>query len=418
MRKILIISIVLAFLTACIGTNPVTGKRQITLRGIDQDIAIGKQHYSPTVQSQGGTYEVDKALTAYVDAIGQRLARHSAQPDLPYEFVVINNDVPNAWALPGGKIAFNTGLLFELEDEAQLAAVVGHEIVHAAARHSAEQDATATGIGLLAVLTSTQTDNPLYRQAIGVGAAGVTARYGRDNELESDYYGINLMVAEGYDPQAAVELQQTFVRLSEERGARSDWFSNLFASHPPSQLRVDRNQQRANELPPGKRNKAAFTKATRQLKKDRPAYEKHRQAVTAAGEKQWSKALSLVNQAIKLQPNEARFHITQGRILDQQDNTSSALNSLNRAVQLEPNYYQTVFFRGTINHKLKNFAVAKQDFEASNRLLPTQQADFFLGEIGVQQNQLRQALGYYQRVQQGGGNLGDFAGRRIQQLTR
>jgi len=317
-----------------------------------------------------------------------------------------------------GKIAFNTGLLFELEDEAQLAAVVGHEIVHAAARHGAEQMATATGISLLAILTSTQTDNPLYRQGIGLGAAGATAYYGRSNELESDYYGINYMVAEGYEPQAAVELQQAFVRLSQERGAKSDWFSNLFASHPPSQERVDKNQQRANQLPPGKRNKAAFMAATKQLKKDRPAYEKHREAQQAASKKDWSKALSLTNQAIKMQPKEARFHITKGRVLNEQNNTKAALSAMERAVALEPSYFQTRFYRGVMNHKLKNFTKAKSDFEASNKLLPTQQADYFLGEIGLQQNQPRQALGYFQRVEQAGGNLGNYASRRIQQLTQ
>jgi len=423
MRKFFIALIVFPLLSACIGTNPVTGERQITLMSPQQEIALGAQQYGPSVQSQGGAYQVDKGLTKYLNGVGQRLARHSAQPNLPYEFVVINNDVPNAWALPGGKIAFNTGLLYELEDEAQLAAVVGHEIVHAAARHGAEQMATSQGINLLALLTSTRTDNPLYRQAIGLTAAGATARYGRDNELEADFYGINYMVSEGYDPQGAVELQQAFVRLAKERGAKSDWFSNLFASHPPSEQRVAANQKRADQLPSGKRNRAAFAAATKQLKRDRPAYEKHRQALQAAGKKQWRQALRLSNQAIKIQPREAqpreaRFHVTKGRILSEQKKPKSALASLNRAVILEPDYFQTRFYRGVVQHNLKYYDAAKQDFEASNQLLPTQQADYFLGEISLQKKQYRQALGYFQRVQQAGGQLGNVASKRIAQLTQ
>jgi len=418
MRKFFIALIVFPLLSACVGTNPVTGARQVTLMSQEQEIALGAQQYGPSVQSQGGTYQVDKGLTQYLNEVGQRLARHSAQPNLPYEFVVINNDVPNAWALPGGKIAFNTGLIYELEDEAQLAAVVGHEIVHAAARHGAEQMATSQGINLLALLTSTRTDNPLYRQAIGLTAAGATARYGRENELEADYYGINYMVSEGYDPQGAVELQQAFVRLAKERGAKSDWFSNLFASHPPSEQRVAANQKRANQLPSGKRNRAAFAAATKQLKRDRPAYEKHRQALQAAGDKQWRQALSLTNQAIKIQPREARFHVTKGRILSEQKKPKTALAALNRAVILEPDYFQTRFYRGVVQHKLKNYDSARVDFEASNKLLPTQQADYFLGEISLQKKQYRQALGYFQRVQQAGGQLGNFAGKRIAQLTQ
>jgi len=87
-------------------------------------------------------------------------------------------------------------------------------------------------------------------------------------------------------------------------------------------------------------------------------------------------------------------------------------------VILEPDYFQTRFYRGVVQHKLKNYDSARVDFEASNKLLPTQQADYFLGEISLQKKQYRQALGYFQRVQQAGGQLGNFAGKRIAQLTQ
>ena len=119
--------------------NPVTGENELSLVSVSQEIAIGEQQYGPSQQSQGGLYYLDPGLQSYVADVGMKLAKVSHQPDLPYEFVVINSAIPNAWALPGGKIAVNRGLLTELEDEAQLAAVLGHEIVHAAARHSAAQ---------------------------------------------------------------------------------------------------------------------------------------------------------------------------------------------------------------------------------------------------------------------------------------
>ena len=117
-----------------------------------------KKTISPSRQSQGGDYYLDQSLQTYVAGVGQRLAAVSDRPDLPYEFVVLNNDVPNAWALPGGKIAINRGLLVLLEDEAQLAAVLGHEIVHAAARHGASQmtRGTLANIGLVTLGVATQ----------------------------------------------------------------------------------------------------------------------------------------------------------------------------------------------------------------------------------------------------------------------
>ncbi|MCK7498554.1 MAG: M48 family metalloprotease [Comamonadaceae bacterium] len=118
--------------------NPVTGRTELHLVSEGQEIQLGQQYYSPSRQSQGGDYVTDPRVTEYVRQVGNRLAA-VADRQLPYEFVVLNSGELNAWALPGGKIAVNRGLLVELKNEAELAAVLGHEIVHAAARHGAQQ---------------------------------------------------------------------------------------------------------------------------------------------------------------------------------------------------------------------------------------------------------------------------------------
>ena len=130
--KLLCLPILALLLSAC-GVNPVTGKKEIQFVSEAQEIKIGEQNYAPTKQSEGGDFDVLPDLSAYINEVGQKLAAVSDR-QLPYEFVVLNNPVPNAWALPGGKIAVNVGLLSELKNEAELAAVIGHEIVHAAAR--------------------------------------------------------------------------------------------------------------------------------------------------------------------------------------------------------------------------------------------------------------------------------------------
>ncbi|MFZ2982674.1 MAG: M48 family metalloprotease, partial [Sphingobium sp.] len=136
LRSILVVVITSLLLSAC-GTNPVTGKRELQFVSESQEIAIGQQNYAPARQQQGGDYIIDPELTAYVQSVGNKLAA-VADRKLPYEFVVLNDSVPNAWAMPGGKIAFNRGLLYELNSEAELAAVLSHEIVHSAARHGAK----------------------------------------------------------------------------------------------------------------------------------------------------------------------------------------------------------------------------------------------------------------------------------------
>jgi len=240
-----------ALLAGC-AVNPVTGDRELILVSGEQELAMGAQNYAPMQQSQGGPYDVDPALTQYVQAVGGRLADVS-DVQLPYEFVVLNNSVPNAWALPGGKIAINRGLLTELESEAELAAVLGHEVVHAAARHTAKQMSKGMLMQGLVVATSVATNDSSYGD-LAVGGASIVAqltlmKYGRGAELESDKYGMRYMSKAGYDPQGAVTLQETFVRLSE--GRDEDWLSGLLASHPPSQERVKANRKRATNLPAG-----------------------------------------------------------------------------------------------------------------------------------------------------------------------
>ena len=215
-------------LTAC-GVNPVTGKREIQFVSEAQELQIGEQQYAPTRQSEGGDFKQLPELTSYVNEIGQKLAAVSDRK-LPYEFVVLNSSVPNAWALPGGKIAVNRGLLPELRSEAELAAVLGHEIVHAAARHGAKAQERGTllqaGIAVAtigaAVGGADQNVAGLVIQGAGVGAQLVETKYGREQELEADEYGMKYMKRAGYDPWAGVTLQEAFVRLSKEPLAEKD----------------------------------------------------------------------------------------------------------------------------------------------------------------------------------------------------
>src|SRR5690554_4021320 len=137
MRRIRILAclFVVAALSAC-GVNPVTGKKELQFVSEAQELKIGEQYYAPTQQTEGGTFDVLPELSQYVNEVGHKLAAVSDRP-LPYEFVVLDNSVPNASALPGGKITINRWLLTELKDEAELAGVLGHEILHPAARHGA-----------------------------------------------------------------------------------------------------------------------------------------------------------------------------------------------------------------------------------------------------------------------------------------
>ena len=186
-------------LSGCV-INPVTGDRELALVSAEQEVAIGEQQYAPSQQMQGGDYSFDPALTAYVQIVGDKLAAVSDRA-LPYEFVVLNNSVPNAWALPGGKIAVNRGLLTELTSEAELAAVLGHEIVHAAARHGAlamQRGLLLQGALLATAVAAQQGDyGGLTVGAASLGAQLITQRNSRGAELESEPLRHAVHVARG-----------------------------------------------------------------------------------------------------------------------------------------------------------------------------------------------------------------------------
>lgn len=408
-----------AVITAC-AVNPVTGKKEFTIMSSAQEVAVGEQNYRNYQQQQGGRYVVDPELNAYVNNVGQKLVQVSDRPDLPYEFVVINNSVPNAWALPGGKIAINRGLLDLLDDEAQLAAVLGHEIVHAAARHAARQmtQATLLNVGMMAAGVAAQSTD--YGEWIaagaGLGATAWQAHYGRDQELEADTYGVQYLAEAGYDPQAAVELQEKFVELAE--GRTPGYMERLFASHPPSQERVKRNQKLAEAYSGGNRNAQAFKRATHQLREDRDAYQAHMQALALAQKSDFKKALASTNTAIQRQPQEPLFYITKGQLEMAEKQDSAALKSFQKAIQLYPEYYAGHLGAGLLHKKANNMQQAAASLEASMKQLPTPTAAYHLGELAVASGEYQKARSYFEFAAQGSGEVAEAAKAQLGRLPQ
>lgn len=417
--QLLVLASLSLLMTGCV-VNPVTGKSQLSIMSPEQEIATGTQNYGPGQQAQGGQYAVDPGLTTYVQQVGKKLAAVSDRPNLPYEFVVLNNDVPNAWAMPGGKLAINRGLLVYLEDEAQLAAVLGHEIVHAAARHSAQQQTqnVLMGAGVLIAGVAIAEKKPEYgvlgMGAMAVGAQAWQAKYGRSHELESDEVGMKYMAKAGYDAQAAVELQEIFVKLSE--GRNSGFIEGLFASHPPSQSRVDANRKHAAQYPGGVRNKAQFQRAMAQVNKDKKAYENYQKAQKLAGEKKYIDAQNYVEQAIAQQPRENLFWEMKGQLLMQQKKDNEAVVALDRAIQANPQYFKPYVFRGIAYKQLGKNDMAEKDLTTSQRYLPTQIATYYLGEVALAKGNRNQAAQYFQQAAQGGGEIGEAAKGQLGKL--
>lgn len=394
--SIFIIASLALISTAC-GTNPVTKKREIQLVSESQEIAIGKQNYSPARQSQGGDYIIDPELTAYVQSVGDKLAK-VADRQLPYEYAVINDSTPNAWAMPGGKIAFNRGLLYELNSEAELAAVMGHEMVHAAARHGAKSMERGIFMQGAMVAVGIGAQNTNYANLIvggaQVGAALTMSKYGRDAESESDLYGMQYMKKAGYDPTAAVTLQETFVRLSADR--KSNFIDGLFASHPPSQARVDANKATLAKVGAGGDwGKEVYAQKTAKLKATQTAYKAYDDGVKALVAKDTAKATALANQAIKGEPREARFQELLGDIALTEKKTTEALAYYDKAIKLQPDYFKPHVQSGIALYNAGKKTEAEPFLKRANELLPTAPGHALLGQIAEERGDIDNALKHY-----------------------
>ncbi len=373
-------------IVASCASNPVTGKKELNLVSESQEIDIGTKNYFATQQSQGGVFITDPILNKYVQTLGKKLVAVSDRTQLPYEFVVLNNPIPNAWALPGGKIAINRGLLLELDNEAELAAVVAHEIVHAAARHGAQsmERGLLLGLGIAAVgiATGDKNNSTLIVGAAGLGSALINNKYGRDAELESDLYGMKYMAKAGYNPIAAVTLQEKFMALSKNK--KTNWVDGLFASHPPSQERVQANKQTALTLGnKGVLNTALYRNAIAKLINTKAAYDAYDQGMKALSQNNPKAALDFAEKALTIEPQESTFHALKGNAWSQLNNLVAAESSFTSAINFNSRYFLHYLQRGLLREKLNNDRGAIADLNQSIKLLPTEKAHYTLGNIAL-----------------------------------
>lgn len=213
---------------AC-AVNPVTGRKQLMFMSEEQEIALGKQS-DPSIVSMFGLFE-DAKLQKFISEKGMEMAKISHRPDLPYEFKVLDSPVVNAFAVPGGFIYFTRGILAHFNNEAEFAGVLGHEIGHVTARHSASQQTKATVAQIL--LIGGLVVSPAFRNFANEAQQGLQLlflKYSRDNESQSDELGVEYSTRIGYD---AHEMANFFNTLSQMReGTGSETLPTFLSTHP------------------------------------------------------------------------------------------------------------------------------------------------------------------------------------------
>lgn len=222
-------------LVSC-AVNPATGEQQLMLVSREQEIEMGRQG-AEQIRNRIGLY-TEGQIDEYVSEMGQAMATGTNRPDLPWSFEVADDETVNAFALPGGFIYITRGILAHFNSGAELAAVVGHEIGHVTARHSAEQmsrrQLATLGIGLGSVVSEEFAE---FRGLVGAGMQVLFLKYGRDDERQSDALGLRYMLEEDWDPREAIDVFRMLGRVSEASGGSGlpTWLS----THPAPADRVE-----------------------------------------------------------------------------------------------------------------------------------------------------------------------------------
>lgn len=239
-RPVITLALVVTALGALLGcsVNPVTGKNQLMLMSESQEIQVGTSGDQQIVAMYGTV--PDPTLAAYVDSIGQAMVRVCHRRELRYRFRVLDDPVVNAFALPGGFVYLTRGILAYLDSESAMAGVLGHEIGHVAARHSAERYTTQTvlgvGLGLGSVLSE---EFARYAPAAGAASQLLLLKFGRDDERQSDQLGVEYATRIGYDTTDMAAFFGTLDALSGDASALPSWAS----THPdPGERYVTVNQ--------------------------------------------------------------------------------------------------------------------------------------------------------------------------------
>lgn len=254
MRRPLAIVLALALVSmgsvAC-STNPATGRRSLTLLSWEQEMQMGADA-APQFTAQFGGAVASTSANRFVNRVGHRLLNgiEDGVPELEWEFTLLDSDVINAFALPGGKVFLSRGLAQRLDSEAQLAGVLGHEIGHVTARHGNQRISKQLGfniaLGVAAVAVGVADEDSKVREvgqyavpALAIGGNVVLLKYGRDEESEADMLGVRYMTRAGYNPMGQVQVMQVLAAASGGGARQIEWLS----THPYPETRIARLQE-------------------------------------------------------------------------------------------------------------------------------------------------------------------------------
>jgi len=355
--------------------NPVTGRSQLMLMSEQEEIQIDRQNSPFQLSSDYGTIQ-DHALQGYLAEVGLGLAALSHRPRMPYRFNGVNATYINAYAFPGGTICATRGILLKLNDEGELASLLGHELGHVNARHTARQMSqamlTQVLVGGAAAVVGSQSNalGDLTAQLGSIGAGALLASYSRDNEREADDLGLRYMAAAGYDPRGFVGLMEMLRNLNQQK---PNTVQTLFSTHPMSEERYQDALDAVRTRYPrssGALYRERYMDQTAGVRRIQGAVEAMQNGEKEMARESFDNAADQFQQALGIAPRDYAANLMMAKCRFAQKRFEEAERHAVAAQQVYPGEAQSYLVSSFARLQSRRFDAALRDIEAYDVRLP------------------------------------------------
>ncbi|SFX12333.1 M48 family metalloprotease [Marinospirillum alkaliphilum] len=409
-------------MTGC-SVNPVTGKRELVLMSASDERRIDRQHAPHQISADYGVTQ-DAQLQAYVAGIGQSIGRRSHRPEVDYSYNALNANYINAYAFPGGTIGITRGILLAMDSEAELAALIGHEVGHVTARHTAQRMTKQTLAGVAVagagVAIGSRTSDTTTALALGLGgiaAGALLATYSRSDERQADSLGIEYMTRAGYSPDGMVDLMNMLQSLSNSQPSAIE---QMFSSHPMSSERYRDAQREATGRYASHRSKPMhrerYMDNTAGLRRISSAIQRQQLAEMHLGQGRHADAVTALESSLQVAPQDYTGLVMLGKAWMMQERYDQADRWLQDAIRVYPQEAQAQHLSGVALLQQNKPDAALNRFQTYKRLLPgNPNTDFFIGVSHERLQQIPEATAAFQSfLQQGGsGQQAEYARARL-----
>ena len=410
-------------LSGC-ATHPVTGDTMLVGLNEQDEVAIDRKHAPWQFSADFGAAQ-DVGLNRYVSDVGSGLWSRSHRPAMPYSVRVVNANYINAYTFPGGSMATTRAMLLELQNEDELAGLLGHEIGHVNARHASQRMGQAMAVEItLAVLAGAAESSrnnadwaPLIAFGGELGASALLASYSRDNEREADALGLAYMSRAGYNADGMVGLMNVLRSLSKKKPGLLE---TMLSSHPMSEERYETANRDAVTKYAASRGarlkRERYMDSTARLRMLKPAIDAQQRGQMLVAKKSIGEAEIQFIEALRVAPNDYTGLVLMAQTQVAQKKYAEAERYVDRAVSVYPTEGQALQLAGLLKLAQKRPDVALHRFDAYDKALPGEPDMLFFKGVALENMQNRNGATLHYRAYLKAGARGDFANYAAQRL--